>query len=272
MPQLGFGTFMASGEDCRKSVLAAIDAGFTHIDTAELYGNEEDVGRAVRESRVKRESLFIATKTITIGKESQDLPVVRQSLETSLRKLQLDYIDLYMIHWEARELPLEDILSAMTVLKEEGKIRQIGVCNFPIARLKAVTEILGYQPFCNQIEFHPFVIQDKLTAYCRESSIITVGYYPLAQGRSVKEPVLLRIGEEYGKSAAQVALRWAIQHPLTGVLSKSVTPERIHENIQVYDFRLSPEDMEAITRLKSPEGRINTQACGPHIPPTWDDA
>jgi diketogulonate reductase-like aldo/keto reductase len=220
---------------------------------------------------VDRDSLFIATKTITIGKESQDLPVVRQSLETSLTKLQLDYVDLYMIHWEARELPLEDILNAMSVLKDEGKIRQIGVCNFPIDRLKAAAEILGCQPFCNQIEFHPFVIQDKLTAYCRANDIITMAYYPLAQGRSVKDPVLIGIGEKYGKSAAQVALRWAIQHPLTGVLSKSVTPERIRENARIYDFELSHEDMDAIAELKSPEGRLNTPECGPHVPRKWDD-
>jgi diketogulonate reductase-like aldo/keto reductase len=271
MPQVGFGTFMAKGDDCRKAVLAAIETGFTHIDTAELYGNEEAVGQAVKESGLGRESLFIATKTITIGKASQDLPVVRQSLETSLRKLQLDYIDLYMIHWEARELPLADILGAMMALKEEGKIRQIGVCNFPIDRLQAAAEILGHQPFCNQIELHPFVIQDKLTSYCQANGIITMAYYPLAQGRSVKEPVLIRIGEKYGKSAAQVALRWAIQQPLTGVLSKSVNPARIKQNIQVYDFELSQEDIADIARLKSPEGRLNTQSCGPHIPPKWDD-
>lgn len=124
IPQLGFGTFLAQEEDCRKSVIKAIENGFTYIDTAELYGNEEAVGQAIKDSGVNREDLFLGTKTITIGKESQDLPVVRDSLENSLTKLQLDYIDLYMIHWEARDLPLSDILEAMQVLQKEGKIKQ----------------------------------------------------------------------------------------------------------------------------------------------------
>lgn len=249
IPQLGLGVWRAeNGGETKQAVAAALKAGYRLIDTAMLYANEEDVGRAIAASGIPREELLITTK---LWNSDQGAENVRPALEKSLQKLGLDYVDLYLIHWPTpgRNLYVET-WKQMQALRDEGLIKSIGVSNFEpehLDRLKAET---GELPVVNQIELHPDFSQQSLRDYCSENSIQVESWSPIggSRGSILQNPVLKEIAETHGKTPVQVVIRWHIQHGLVDI-PKSVHEERIKQNIDVFDFELTDEDMARIDGL-----------------------
>ena len=246
MPQLGLGVFqIEDAAACESAVRAALDAGYRHIDTAAVYGNEEAVGRAVRDSGVPREEVFVTTKVWTsdFGTEA-----TRRAFDSSLGKLGLDYVDLYLLHWpeDATMMAAWEVLIA---LRGEGRIRSIGVSNFTVRRFEeAFFPHTPEVPAVNQVELHPFWSREDLRAYCRGKGIAVESYCPLAKAERLGHPVLTEIAGDLGRTPAQVMIRWHLQHGLV-VIPKSQRPERIRENASVFDFGLGPDQMKRLDGL-----------------------
>ncbi|WP_326825114.1 aldo/keto reductase [Streptosporangium sp. NBC_01756] len=246
MPQLGFGVFQVPEEETAQAVTTALEAGYRSVDTAAAYGNERAVGRALAASGLPREELFVTTK---LWNSDQGYDSTLAAFDTSLAKLGLDQLDLYLIHWPtpARDLYVET-WKAMEKLLVDGRVRAIGVSNFQPAHLTRLLEEGGAVPAVNQIELHPGLQQAELRDFHARHGIVTEAWSPLAQGASLKDPLITGIADRYGKSPAQVVLRWHVQLGNV-VIPKSVTPARIKENIDVFDFALTEDDMAAIARL-----------------------
>lgn len=246
MPAEGFGVFQIPDfNQCEQSVSDAIESGYRLIDTATAYMNEKAVGEAIKKSSIPREELFITTKLWVQDASYDD---AKKAVQASLDNLGLDYIDLYLIHQ-----PMGDYIGAYHAMEElykEKKLRAIGVCNFYPERLADLCETVSVIPAVNQVELHPFFQQDNALALMKEYGIIPEAWGPFAEGRNniFSHPVLSGIGEKYGKSAAQVALRWNIQRGVA-VIPKSTHKERMEQNIDIWDFSLSNEDMESIKKL-----------------------
>lgn len=246
MPLEGFGVFQVPDPaQCKQAVLDAINSGYRLIDTAAAYMNEEAVGAAIKESGVDRSELFITTK---LWVQDADYESAKKAIETSLEKLGLDYLDLYLIHQ-----PMGDYVGAYRAMEEaykEGKLRAIGVCNFYPARLADLCETVDVIPAVNQIELHPFFQQEDALALMKEYGVRPEAWGPFAEGNHgiFTHPVLSSIGEKYGKSAAQVALRWNVQRGVV-VIPKSVHKDRMEQNMNIWDFELSEEDMNEIAKL-----------------------
>ncbi|MGG3309873.1 aldo/keto reductase [Paenibacillus lautus] len=244
MPWLGLGVWKTKeGEEVIQSVKSAIAAGYRSIDTAAIYGNEEGVGQAIRESGVSRDELFITTK---VWNDDQGYEKTLQAFETSRKKLGLDIVDLYLVHWPGKDKYL-DTWKALIHLQKEGLVRSIGVSNFQIRHLQHIIEETGVVPVVDQVELHPLLSQKELLGYARENNIILEAWSPLMQG-NLDQPVLAQIAEKYGKTTAQVILRWDIQNGVI-VIPKSIKEHRIRENAGIFDFELSAEDMAAIDGL-----------------------
>ncbi|MGG4340844.1 aldo/keto reductase [Paenibacillus lautus] len=244
MPWLGLGVWKTKeGEEVIQSVKSAIAAGYRSIDTAAVYGNEEGVGQAIRESGVSRDELFITTK---VWNADQGYEKTLQAFETSRKKLGLDIVDLYLVHWPGKDKYL-DTWKALIHLQKEGLVRSIGVSNFQIRHLQHIIEETGVVPVVDQVELHPLLSQKELLGYARENNIVLEAWSPLMQG-NLDQPVLARIAEKYGKTTAQVILRWDIQNGVI-VIPKSIKEHRIRENAGIFDFELSAEDMAAIDGL-----------------------
>ncbi|WP_127593742.1 aldo/keto reductase [Paenibacillus lautus] len=244
MPWLGLGVWKTKeGEEVIQSVKSAIAAGYRSIDTAAIYGNEEGVGQAIRESGVSRDELFITTK---VWNDDQGYEKTLQAFETSRKKLGLDIVDLYLVHWPGKDKYL-DTWKALIHLQKEGLVRSIGVSNFQIRHLQHIIEETGVVPVVNQVELHPLLSQKELLGYARENHIVLEAWSPLMQG-NLDQPVLAQIAEKYGKTTAQVILRWDIQNGVI-VIPKSIKEHRIRENAGIFDFELSAEDMAAIDGL-----------------------
>ncbi|MBX4151180.1 glyoxal reductase [Paenibacillus sp. LC231] len=244
MPWLGLGVWKTKeGEEVIQSVKSAIAAGYRSIDTAAIYGNEEGVGQAIRESGVSRDELFITTK---VWNDDQGYEKTLQAFETSRKKLGLDIVDLYLVHWPGKDKYL-DTWKALIHLQKEGLVRSIGVSNFQIRHLQHIIEDTGVVPVVNQVELHPLLSQKELLGFARENQIVLEAWSPLMQG-NLDQPVLAQIAEKYGKTTAQVILRWDIQNGVI-VIPKSVKEHRIRENAGIFDFELSAEDMAAIDGL-----------------------
>ena len=246
MPMEGFGVFQVPDPaQCEQAVLDAIASGYRLIDTAAAYMNEAAVGAAIRKCGVPREKLFITTK---LWVQDASYEGVKKAIQTSLDNLGLDYLDLYLIHQ-----PMGDYIGAYRAMEEaykEGKLKAIGVCNFYPARLADLCETVEVKPAVNQVELHPFFQQENALALMKEYGVHPEAWGPFAEGNHgiFTHPVLTKIGEKYGKSAAQVALRWNIQRGVT-VIQKSVHKERMEQNMNVWDFQLSEEDMAEIGKL-----------------------
>ncbi|MCB9288903.1 MAG: aldo/keto reductase [Lewinellaceae bacterium] len=251
IPALGLGTYQARGQTAVNIVRQALELGYRHIDTAQFYANEEEVGRGIREAAVGREEVFLVTK---VWPSNLDKKRFMPSVEESLRKLQSSYVDLLLIHWPHTSLPLESYLGELAKAQEQGKARFIGVSNFNISQLKRALG-MGLPIITNQVEFHPLLDQSRLYHWMLDHDIALTAYSPLAQGRAADNPVLRAIGEQYGKSAAQATLRWMLQLGQVMAIPKTANPERLKENLDVFDFELSEEDMARIDELGHRGGR-----------------
>ncbi|MFD6275607.1 aldo/keto reductase [Streptomyces sp. NPDC060209] len=246
IPQLGFGVFQVPDDETTAAVAAALEAGYRSIDTAAVYGNEAGVGRALAESGLARDELFVTTK---LWNADQGYDATLAAFDASLAKLGLDHVDLYLIHWPtpARDL-YADTWRALEKLLADGRIRAAGVSNFQPAHLRRLREESSLVPAVNQIELHPGLQQSELRAVHAEYGIATEAWSPLAQGALLDDDVLVSLAGRHGKTPAQVVLRWHLQLGNV-VIPKSVTPARIRQNIDVFDFELSAADMDAIAGL-----------------------
>jgi 2,5-diketo-D-gluconate reductase B len=259
IPPVGLGTWDLRGNDCLRAVREALELGYRHVDTAQMYENEREVGRGLKESRVPREDVFLTTKLWT---DSLTRKAVPKATEQCLQRLETDYVDLLLVHWPVADVPLSETLSAMTRLVERGKTRHIGVSNFTIPLWRQALEIAPAG--VNQVEFHPFLEQEDLVRFARERDLRIVAYTPLAKGRVTREPSIVEVARAHGRTAAQVTLRWLIQHPGVAVIPKASRPEHLRENFEIFDFELSPAEMRAVWTL----GR-NLRLVDPAWAPDW---
>jgi 2,5-diketo-D-gluconate reductase A len=256
IPQLGFGVWQVPNEEAASVVSEAIRVGYRSIDTAAIYGNEEGVGTAIHQASVPREELFITTK---LWNTNQGYDETLRAFDESLRKLRLDYVDLYLIHWPC---PMRDAYvetwRAFLKLKEDGRAKSIGVSNFTVSNLQRIIDETGEKPVINQIELHPRFQQKVLRDFHAEHGILTESWSPLGRGALFDNGSLTTLARKYGKSVAQIILRWHLDSGLV-VIPKSVTPGRIRENFDVLDFRLEPEDMGMIAALDDKHGRVGAE-------------
>ncbi|RDU35234.1 aldo/keto reductase [Neobacillus piezotolerans] len=245
IPYFGLGVYkVEEGAQVEGVVAEALRLGYRLIDTAALYQNEEGVGRAIRESGLPREDIFITTK---VWNSDQGYDSTMKAFETSLRRLGLEYIDLYLVHWPVKGKYM-DTWRALEKIYEEGKVRAIGVSNFNIHHLEDVMGQSKLKPAVNQVELHPVLAQKELRQFCEKNDILVQAWSPLARGRILADPILTAIAEKYGKSPAQVILRWHLQNGVA-VIPKSITPSRLKENADIFDFELLMNDMDLINKL-----------------------
>lgn len=245
MPWLGLGVYkMSEGQEVIASIEAAIRNGYRSIDTASLYQNEEGVGQAIKASGISREELFITTK---VWNSDQGYDSTLKAFDTSMSKLGLDYLDLYLIHWPVKG-KYKETWKALEQLHKDGRVHSIGVSNFQIHHLEDLLVDTEVRPVVNQVELHPLLSQLELREYCKSQGIQIEAWSPLAQGKLLDNEVLKAIGAKYGKSTAQVIIRWDLQHGIV-TIPKSSNPERIVENANVFDFELTAEEMKQIDSL-----------------------
>ncbi len=245
VPSLGFGTWRLSSQECVRAVERALALGYRHIDTAQIYADEDEVGRAKRNSGVDREGIFPVTKVWTSSFSYDD--VIRSTHE-SLRKLQTKYVDLLLMHWPNPSVPLEETLGAMRELQEEGSVNHVGVSNFPPSMVEEATQ--HAEIFCNQVEYHPYKAQNELLGQAKEMDYLLTAYSPVAGGAAVNDATLREIGKAYGKTAAQVALRWLIQQEKVAAIPKAASEDHLIGNIDIFDFELSDEETERVFALR----------------------
>jgi 2,5-diketo-D-gluconate reductase B len=262
LPRLGLGTFRMQGDVCRTAVESALGLGYRHIDTAEMYGNEEAIGAAIAASRVARGDLHITTK---VWHENLAPDAIRRAFDTSLKKLRLDQVDLYLVHWPAKNMNLPAMFETLLRLKQEGRTRAIGVANFNIALLKTVVEEIKAPIACNQVEYHVMLDQTPLRQYLTAKSIPLVAYCPLAQGQAASDETLMAIGRKHHASAAQVALKWLLDQDGVAAIPKASRSESQQANLDALKLKLDYEDSKAIAALPK-----NKRCVSPGVAPAWD--
>jgi 2,5-diketo-D-gluconate reductase A len=264
IPQLGFGVYQVKPDETAEAVKLALDIGYRHIDTAEMYQNEQGVGQGVRNSGIDRADIFVTSKLNNGFHKPDD---ARRAFDKTLAALEFDYVDLFLIHWPLPTLYDGDFVSTwktMEEFKRDGRAHSIGVSNFQIGHLERLARETGTVPSVNQIEVHPYLTNEPLRAYGTEHGILTEAWSPIAQGAVLDDPVVERIAKAAGKTPAQVVLRWHIQRGDI-IFPKSVTPKRVKENFEIFDFELGKADIDALTALdKGEPGRT-----GPN-PDTFD--
>ncbi len=264
MPKLGLGTWRMKGDECREAVERAFSLGYRHIDTAEMYGNEEDVGRALAGARLPRADIHVTTK---VWWDHLAPDAMRNAIETSLRKLQTDYVDLYMIHWPAPDMNLPLALETMVKLKEEGLIHAIGVCNFPVALLRQAVEEIGAPIAANQVEYHVLLGQQPVLDYLQKHDMALTAYCPIAQGKLADHEELGVIARKHGATAAQIALKWLIDQPGVAAIPKAARRESQIANLEAMKITLDDADRAAIAALPKAQRMVN-----PGFAPAWDKA
>lgn len=260
VPKLGLGTWRLTGDDCRNAVSTALELGYRHIDTAQAYGNERQVGAAIAGSDVDREDVFLATK---LKGGNRDYDGVLRSTDESLAKLRTDHLDLLLIHWPNRRVPTRETLDAMTELVESGKVKHIGVSNFKRDALDEAREHADVPIFTDQVQFHPYWDQTELLDYCAIHDVLLTAYSPLGHGGVLTDPVLEEVGERYDKSPAQVALRWVIQHENVATIPKATSREHLEANLELFDFELTDAEMDRVgqpSKLKTLSGVVRSRS------------
>jgi 2,5-diketo-D-gluconate reductase A len=252
IPQFGFGVFLVKPKDTEAAVSAALQAGYRHIDTAEMYGNEKQVGEAIRRSGLDRSEVYVTSKLNNDAHRPDD---ARSAFDESLKALGFDYLDLFLIHWPLPTRYDGDYISTWKTLEEfyrDGRARSIGVSNFQPHHLRRLHQETEIRPAVDQIELHPFLTQEDVTGFCAEHQIAIEAWSPLGRGNDLADPTINSIARRVGKTPAQVILRWHIERGNI-IFPKSVQPDRVRENIDIFDFELSGEDVEAITALNRNE-------------------
>lgn len=260
IPKLGLGTWQLTGGDCVVAVRDAIELGYRHVDTARAYGNEQQVGQGLHDSGCNRDEVFITTK---LWHTQLSAARVHDQIEHSLRDLRTDYVDLLLIHWPNRNVPLAETLGAMLEARDAGRVRHLGVANFPTALLREALELAPI--VCNQVEYHPFLGQPAVLSLARERDLVVTAYSPLAQGAALRDPLLREIADAHGRSAAQVVLRWLLDQPRVAAIPRASGHEHRAANLDVFGFELSDEERGAIAGLERGERTIE-----PSWAPAWD--
>lgn len=262
MPWLGLGTLrVPDGETVENAARWALETGYRSIDSASVYGNEVGVGLAVKQSDLPREEIFITSK---VWNTDQGYDNTMAAFEASLERLDMDYVDLYLVHWPVKD-KFQETWRALETIYESGRARAIGVSNFLAHHLQTLLEEAQIVPMVNQVEFHPYLQQPDLQRFCREHRIQLQAWRPLMKGRIINVPELIELGRKYGKTPAQVSLRWMLQHEIVAI-PKSVQQHRIRDNVNIFDFELTPEDMILIDGLDQGE-RIGPDPDNFYFPP-----
>ena len=264
IPLIGLGTWDLRGRVCARIIEQALRLGYRHIDTAEMYDNEREVGEGLRSSGIKRDEVFVTTKIWPSHFAPREL---ERAAKDSLMRLRLSEVDLLLLHWPNPRIPLSETLGALCKVKQVGLARHIGVSNFTVALIEEATRLCSEPLVCNQIELHPFIDQSKVRSACAAHGMAVVAYCPIARGNAKNSGVLARIGERHGKSAAQVSLRFLVQQRVV-VIPRTSKLERLTENAAIFDFELSADEMAEIDALANRDGRIVDYAFSGS--PKWD--
>jgi 2,5-diketo-D-gluconate reductase B len=264
IPLVGLGTWDLRGRTCARIVEQALRLGYRHIDTAEMYDNEREVGEGLRASGVNRNEVFVTTQIWPSHFAPRELERVAKEC---LVRLRLTEVDLLLLHWPNPDIPLSETLGALCRIKQAGLARHIGVSNFTVALVEEAVKVASELLVCNQIEMHPFLDQSKVIAVCRAHGMAIVAYSPIARGNAKNDAVLARIGQAHGKTAAQVCLRWLVQQNIA-VIPRTSKVERLEENLAIFDFELSADEMTEIAKLARRGGRLVDYAYSGT--PKWD--
>lgn len=264
IPALGFGTFRVSEDDVKRIVPKALQTGFRHIDTAQIYENEAAVGKAIEISGVARKDIFLTTKVWVSNYRHDDFIA---SVDESLAKLRTDYVDLLLLHWPNNDVPLAEQIGALNAVQKAGKVRHIGVSNFNTALMADAVSLSDAPIVTNQVEYHPFLDQSAVMDAANRFGMSLTSYFAMADGKVFENDVLKDIAADHGKSVAQIVLRWVIAQNKVIALSKTVTEHRLAENFDIFDFELTAEQMKAIHSLANANGRIVSPD---RLAPRWD--
>ena len=263
VPKLGFGTWLIKGPRCVHTVRAALEVGYRHIDTAQIYDNETEVGKALSSSGVPREDIFLTTKVWKDSLRSKD---VLKSTEESLKKLKTDYVDLLLIHWPNLRTPLKETLDAMRQLQEKQRVRLLGVSNFPVELMEMAAALVNL--VCNQVEYHPFLDQNVILKALKKHNMFLTAYSPLARGKVFKNNVLQKMAQKYNKTPGQVVLRWLLDQDSVVAIPKAANVKHIESNFNIFDFQLSASDRLILASLRS----ANRRLVNPDWAMDWDEA
>ena len=259
IPAIGLGTWELRGRDCTRIVEQAVRLGYRHFDTAQMYVNEREVGEGIRASGIKREDVFVTTK---VSPDNLAPMLLVRSVKESVGALRLGEIDLLLLHWPNKGIPLAETIDALVGMKRDGLVRNIGVSNYTVALIEAASRLSGERLVCNQFEFHPYLDQSKVLAACRAHGMAAVAYSPIAKVSTKSDSVLTRIGKAYGKTGAQVSLRSLVQQGV-GAIPRTSKVERLSENIAIFDFSLTEAEMAEIGKLARSGGRLVDWAWSP---------
>jgi 2,5-diketo-D-gluconate reductase B len=265
IPALGLGTWQLRGKECTASVATALGMGYRHIDTAQIYENESEVGEGIKKSGVARGDIFLTTKVWMDRLRDGDL---QKSADESLKRLKTDYVDLLLIHWPVEDVPFAEQLKALQDVQKKGKAKLIGVSNFTVAQTKHVTDEIKAVIATNQVEYHPYLSQKPVLDFCRRHGMFLTAYSPVARGAVTKDKIIQEIAKKHGKTPGQVTLRWLIQQGNVAAIPKAASEKHLKENLEIFDFKLADDEMKRIHALAAPDGRL----IDPDWAPAWDKA
>ena len=264
IPALGFGTWTLKGNECIDLVSKALDVGYRHIDTAAMYGNENDVAEGISSSSVSRDEIFLTSKVWPTDIAEGDL---QKSIEASLERLNIANLDLALIHWPSKTVPINESIKALNEVKSRGLAKNIGVSNFTNSMIDEAVALSKHPLACNQVENHPYLDQSEMRYTCARHGLALIAYCPLSRGGDLfNEDVIVAAASNHNKSPAQIVLRWHVQHEGAGAIPKTATPSRLLENMNIFDFELSPDELVAISALTS----VNKRICDFDFSPHWD--
>ena len=263
IPSYGLGTYQLKGDIAREITSKALEIGYRHIDTAQLYENEEEVGQAIRTSGIAREDIWVTTK---VWYENLGAEKLMDSVKESLDKLQMDQVDLFLVHWPHPELAVREYMPLMQEVLDKGYTKHIGVSNFTRPQIKEALQITP-NIITNQVEYHTYLSQEAVLETCRQNDMFVTAYSPIGQGKVPRDERLAAIGKRYGKSAAQVGLRWLVQQGDVVIIPRTSNPNRLDENRDIFDFALSPEEMQELHTISLQRDRL----INPSFVSSWED-